>query len=167
MTRNTLRSLRAIALLGIGGSGAFAYGGTVSARPMSDPATYVLRGTGAFSASVAMATVTRLSGDRFRLSLTAEHLPPPTMLRARSARHAYVAWLVDGAVTHGPLCIGAVGLVATGQSGSYAGQGTVATSGVTAVIITAEPTARAYTPIMPALTVLASAGDLGSRVSIL
>jgi hypothetical protein len=126
---------------------------------MIDPAPYILRGTGPFSTSVATATVTRLSPDRFRLSLTAEHLPPPTMLRVQFARHAYVAWLVHGSMTRGPLCIGAVGLVATGVAGTYAGQGTVVISGVTSVIITAEPTAQAYMPIMPALTVLASANN--------
>jgi hypothetical protein len=146
----------AIALLGIGASGAFGYGGTVAARPIIDPATYVLRGTGPFSESVAWATVTRLPGERFRLSLVAAHLPPPTMLRVRSARHAYVAWLVNGRVIGGPLGIGAVGLAATGGPGTFVGQGTVAISLVTSVIVTAEPTAQAHMPTMPVLTVLAS-----------
>jgi hypothetical protein len=100
--------------------------------------------------------VTRLSGDQFRLSLVAAHLPPPTMLRVKVARHAYVAWLVNGRVLHGPLYTGAVRLVATGGPGTYIGQGTVAISGVTSVLITAEPTAQGHLPTMPVLTVLAS-----------
>ena len=156
MTRNSFTRLAAIVLLGIGGSGACGYGGAVSARPMIDPATYLLRGTGPFSKAVAWATVTRLSSDRYRLSLSAMHLPPPTAPRAEFARHAYVAWLVNGTLMHGPLRIGAVGLVATGASGTYTGQGTVAIGGVTSVIVTAEPTTQAHMPIMPMLTVLAS-----------
>ena len=92
--------------------------------------------------------VTRISGGRFRLSLTAEYLPAPTTLHVKFARHAYVAWLVNGAVMQGPLHMAAVGLVAAGGSGNYASQGTVTISGVTSVIITAEPTARAYMPIV-------------------
>ena len=111
-----------------------------------------------FSTAVATATVTRLAGDRFSLSITAEHLPLPTMLHVKFARHAYVAWLVNGRIMHGPLCIAAMGLTAAGEAGQYTGEGTVTISDVTSVIITAEPTARAYMPIMPVLTVLASAG---------
>jgi hypothetical protein len=51
----------------------------------------------------------------------------------------------------------AVGLAPGRECGSYAGQGTVRIGGVTSVIITAEPTAQAEMPILPALTVLASA----------
>jgi len=156
MTRTTMKRLTAIALLGIGGSGAFGSGSPAFARPMIDPATYVLRGTGPFSLSMALANVTRLPGGRYRLSLVAEHLPPPTILRAKFARHAYVAWLVNGKVMDGPMRIAAVGLVVTGGSGNYTGQETVTISGVTSVIITAEPTARAHMPIMPMLAVLTS-----------
>lgn len=157
MMRHTLTRLMAILLLGPGGFGAFVSGGTVAARPMIDQATYVLHGVGPFSAAVARASVTRLSGDRFSLSLTAEHLPPPTIMHVKFARHVYVAWLVNGRIMHGPLCIAAVGLAATAETGDYTGKGTVAISGVTSVIITAEPVAQAHMPILPALAVLASA----------
>ena len=156
MKGNIRMRLATTALLGVCGSGALGSGGAASARPLVDPAMYALRGTGPFGASVATAIVTRLAPDRFRLSLTAAQLPPPTALRARFARHAYVAWLVDGAVMHGPLRMAAVGLAATGAAGSYAGLGTVAIGGVTSVIVTAEPNAHAYMPIMPILPVLAS-----------
>ena len=102
--------------------------------------------------------MTRLSGDQFSLSLTAEHLPQPTLLHVKFERHAYVAWLVDGGVMHGPLRIAAVGLAPTCAHGTYTGKGTVAISKVTSVIITAEPTSQAYMPIMPVLIVLASTG---------
>ena len=150
--------LTAIALLGLGACSAWCLGGVVSARPTIDQAGYILHGTGPFSNSVASAIVTRLGGDRFRLSLTASHLPPPTTLREKFVRDGYVAWLVNGAVMHGPLRMAAMGLVAGGGAGNFAGQGTVTISGVTSVIITAEPTARAHMPIMPVLTVLAGAG---------
>jgi hypothetical protein len=57
---------------------------------------------------------------------------------------------------HGPLRIGGVGLVAGCPSGTYTGRGTVSISGVTSVIITAEPTVQAHMPILPPLTMLAS-----------
>jgi hypothetical protein len=160
MTRKSLRRLAASILLGIGAFSAFGFGGVVAARPAIDPAThvYTLHGTGPFSTSVATAIVTRLSAGRAHLSLTAEHLPSPTMLRAKFARHAYVAWLVSGTVMHGPLHMGAVRLAATHEAGSYFGEGAVTISGVTTVIITAEPTAQAYMPIMPCLMALVSAG---------
>jgi hypothetical protein len=146
-------------LFGLSVSNAYAFGGAASAQPMVDYAGYVLHGSGPFSNSVATAIVTRLGNDRFRLTLIAEHLPPPTILRATFARHAYVAWLVNGGVMHGPLYMAAAGLSATGGVRNYAGQGIVVISGVTSVIITAEPAAHAHVPIMPVLTVLASAGQ--------
>ncbi len=157
MTQSGLKRLAALMLLGLGGFGAFASGGDASAWPTVAPARYVLRGTGLFSRSVALASVIRVSGDQFRLSLSAEHLPPPASLHAKFARRAYVAWLVNGVVMHGPMRLAAVGLASSRDCGSYAGQGTVRIGGVTSVIITAEPTAQAEMPILPALTVLASA----------
>lgn len=157
MTQSGLKRLAALILLGLGGFGVFAAGSQASARPPVAPARYVLRGTGLFSRSVASAIVTRLSSDQFRLSLIAEPLPPPASLHAKFARHAYVAWLVDGVVMHGPMRMAAVGLAPGRECGSYAGQGIVRIGGVTSVIITAEPTAQAKMPILPELTVLASA----------
>ncbi len=158
MKINIIRRLVAIALLGLGGYSAIGSGSAVSARPMIDPARYVLYGTGPFSNSAASAIVTRLAGDRFRLALTAERLPPPTTLHVKFARHAYVAWLVNGVVMRGPMHMTAVGLAASWGSGNYAGQGTVTIGCVTSVIVTAEPTAQVYMPIMPVLTVLSSTG---------
>jgi hypothetical protein len=149
--------MAATVLVSLVGFGVFGFG-AMAARPRVNSTTYVLRGTGQFNKAVASAIVTRLSGDQFRLSLTAEHLPPPTLLHVKFARHAYVAWLVHGDLMHGPMHIAAVGLVSTQEQGSYTGQGTVAISGVTSVIITAEPTTQAHMPILPALTVLACSG---------
>jgi hypothetical protein len=157
MKMNITRLLGTI-LFGLSLSNVYAFGGAASAQPMIDYTGYVLHGSGPFSNSAATAIVTRLGNDRFRLALTAEHLPPPAILRATFARHAYIAWLVNGTVMHGPLHMAAVGLSATGGVGNYAGQGIVVISGVTSVIITAEPAAHAHMPIMPVLTVLASAG---------
>jgi hypothetical protein len=78
-----------------------------------------------------VASVIRVSGDQFRLSLSAEHLPPPASLHARFARHAYVAWLVNGVVMHGPMRLAAVGLESSRECGSYAGQGTTSTFATT------------------------------------
>lgn len=147
-----LAALVATALVGTGWSGA------ASRPPTIRPARYLLRGAGPFSTAVVRATVRRLASDRFSLTLTAEHLPPPTMPRTRFTRHAYVAWLVDGGVRRGPLRIAAVALAPTPVPGTYAGHGSVTIGAVTSVVITAEPTARAYMPIMPLLTVLTSAG---------
>jgi hypothetical protein len=152
-----IRRLVNTILFGLGASSVYPFGGVASAQPMVDRAGYILHGSGPFSNSAATAIVTRLGNDRFHLSLTAEHLPPPMILRAKFARHAYVAWLVHGGVMHGPLHMAAVGLSATRGAGNYAGQGTVVISGVTSVIITAEPAAHAQMPVMPVLTVLASA----------
>ncbi|MGH2410864.1 MAG: hypothetical protein ACRDGS_10930 [Chloroflexota bacterium] len=152
--KHLIRSL--IVLLALGAWSARGFGGAVSARPMIDPTIYVLHGTSPFSASVGSAVVIRLSHDRFRLSLTAEHLPSPTLLRVKFARRAYVAWLVDGAVMHGPMRMCAVGLAFDRRTGIYRGQGSVSMSAVTSVVVTAEPSAQAYMPIMPMLTVLTS-----------
>ncbi|MGH2409594.1 MAG: hypothetical protein ACRDGS_04395, partial [Chloroflexota bacterium] len=148
--------LAAAILLGLGAGSVQAFGGTSSARPMIDPTIYSLHGTGPFSASVGSAVVTRLSRDRFRLSLTGEHLPPPTMLEERFPRHAYVAWLVDGALMHGPMRMGAVGLTLDRRIGTYRGEGSARMTAVTSVVVTAEPPAQAYMPFMPMLMVLAS-----------
>lgn len=158
MAPNTLRRLSAVLVLALVGTCAVLFGSAAFAAMSSDRVSYVLLGTGPFSRAAASATVTRLSGDRFSLTLTADHLPPPTQLHVKFDRHAYVAWLVDGEVMHGPLHMAAVGLAATCQRGTYTGKGTVAIGKVTSVIITAEPTAQAQMPIMPVLTVLASAG---------
>jgi hypothetical protein len=91
MRRNTLPRLIATGLLCLGGFGASKAGSAAAARPMIDRATYMLHGTGPFSKAVARASVTRLSGDRFSLSLTAAHLPPPAIMHVKFTRHAYVA----------------------------------------------------------------------------
>ena len=134
---------------------------TVSAQVQSGtiPAAqrvYVLRGAGPFSQATATATVIRLSSTRFSLSIQAMHLPAPESLRTKFARHAYVAWLVDGTVMHGPMRMAPVGLTFNRQTGAYQGWGTVDMSTVTSVMVSAEPTAKAYMPIMPMTTVLVS-----------
>lgn len=156
MKTHSVTRVTATILLGLGAWSAQDFGGMVSARPMIDPAIYALHGTGPFSTSVGSAVVTRLSGDRFRLLLIAEHLPPPTLPRVKFARRAYVAWLVDGALMHGPMRMCAVGLTLDRRTGTYRGDGSASMSAVTSVVVTAEPTAQAYMPIMPMLTVLAS-----------
>jgi hypothetical protein len=78
------------------------------------------------------------------------------LLRVKFARRAYVAWLVDGALMHGPMRMCAVGLTLDRRTGTYRGDGSASMSAVTSVVVTAEPTAQAYMPIMPMLTVLAS-----------
>lgn len=158
MIRNTVMKLITALLLGFGATGACSLPGAASARPMIDGARYVLHGTGRFRSSTASAIVTRLAVDQFRLSITAAHLPVPMILHVRLARHVYVAWLVDDALMHGPLRMAAVGLIATGAAGTYAGQGIVTISYVTSVIVTAEPTAQGSMPRMPILTVLGGAG---------
>ncbi len=127
--------------------------------------SYVLHGVGPFRRTVATAVVTRLSPTRFSLSLQAEHLPSPELLHTRFPRHAYVAWLVDGMVMHGPMRMCPVGLVFDRQTGTYRAQGSVSIDSVTAVVVTAEPTAQAYMPILPLLTVLTSVGPNQMRVS--
>ena len=158
MAATALRRMSAMLALAVLGTGAIVFGDAAFAQTASSRATYELHGSGPFRRAAASAVVTRLSGDRFRLSLTAEHLPPPTALHGRFARHAYVAWLVRGELLHGPLRIAAVGLAATGAGGTYTGQGTVAIGTVTSVLVSAEPTAQAQLPILPMLTVLSSVG---------
>lgn len=156
MNEKRIARLTATVLLSIAGFSAYGFSDGAAARPAIDPYTYVLQGIRPFTQATAVATVTRLTADRFSVSLAAEHLPAPTIVHAKFARHAYVAWLVNGGVMHGPLRMAAVGLTATGGGGHYAGWGVVRISGITSVIISAEPTAQAYMPILPILTVLAS-----------
>lgn len=115
---------------------------------------YVLRGSGMFSRGLATASVTRLSSTQFSLSLQAEHLPAPGLLLTKFPRRAYVAWLVDGALMRGPMQMRAVGLVFNRRTGTYQGQGLASIGAVNSVIVTAEPSARAYMPILPLLIVL-------------
>ena len=152
MAQHTRVGLATIVLLVLAWSGVSAVVGAQSAQPVN----YVLHGTGQFGKSSASAIVTDLSGNHYRLSLTAKNLPPPATGSGKYARRAYVAWLVNGELMHGPLRIAAVGLAADRVAGSYTGQGTVTMDGVTSVIITAEPTAQARMPIMRVTSVLAS-----------
>jgi hypothetical protein len=159
MTWTTLRRLAAAMLLVSGGLAGVALGGAAAAQPGRAERSFVLRGSGPFSTAVAWATVTCVAANRYHLTLSAEHLPPPMILRDRFPRHAYVAWLVDGTLMHGPLRIAAIALAAGPASQTYSGEGTVTIGAVTSVIISAEPAAAAQMPIMPVLTAMAS----GSR----
>jgi hypothetical protein len=161
MNWTTLRRLAAAMLLVSGGFVAVALGRAAAAQPGCIERSLVLRGSGPFGKAVAWATVTCLAANRYHLTLTAEHLPPPMILRVRFPRHAYVAWLVDGTVMRGPLRIAAIGLAAGPASQTYSGEGTVTIGAVTSVIISAEPAAQAHMPIMPILTVMA--GSSGER----
>ena len=156
MTWTTLRRLTATMLLVSGGLVGIAHGGVAAAQPCRTDRSFVLRRSGPFSKAVAWATVTRLAAGRYDLSLTAEHLPPPMILRVTFPRQAYVAWLVDGTVMHGPLRTAAIGLAAGAVSQTYVGEGTVTIGAVTSVIISAEPAAAAQMPTMPILAVMAS-----------
>ena len=156
MNEKRTARLTATVLLSIVGFSAYGFSDGAAARPAIDPYTYVLQGISPFTQATAVAAVTRLTADRFSVSLAADALPPPTIVHAKFARRAYVAWLVNGGVMRGPLRMAAVGLTATGGDGHYAGRGVVSISGVTSVLISAEPTARAYMPILPILAVLAS-----------
>jgi hypothetical protein len=155
MTWNTIRRLMAIVLLGSGiqGFGAIAFVGTVSARPLIDPARFVLHGSGSFVKSEATAIVSRISNDQFNISLSASHVPALNMLHVAIARHVYVAWFVNGNALHGPGRMGAIALVFQRASGQYVGTGLVAVRNVTSVMVTAEPM---FQPVMPSLTVLES-----------
>jgi hypothetical protein len=50
---------------------------------------------------MASATVAPVSKGDFTVSIVAEHLPAPTMLHVKPARHGYVAWLVNGMAKQG------------------------------------------------------------------
>ncbi|HWE60817.1 MAG TPA: hypothetical protein VHB98_03825 [Chloroflexota bacterium] len=160
MTWNTIRRLTTLVMLGGGiqGFSALGFGGTVSARPMIDPRIFTLHGSGEFSTSEATAIVARLSSDRFSLTLIAKDLPALKTLHLKVACHVYVAWLVNGNTPYGPTLLGIQGSMRQQGSGNYFGQRSVTVRNVTSVIITPEPAAQTFTPITPALAVLASAG---------
>jgi hypothetical protein len=117
---------------------------------------YTLHSAGQFSRATASATVYRASASEFTLQIVVRGLPPAETLHAKPARHAYVGWLINGKVMHGPMHMGAVGLHFDKKTGNYTGKGTVMVNGVTGVIVSAEPTIKAYMPVMPILTVLSS-----------
>jgi hypothetical protein len=121
--------------------------------------TYALHGAGQFSKAMASATVTQISKGDFKVTLVAAHLPSPVMLHVKPARHAYIAWLVNGMAKHNSMASMAhITLMYDKKTGNYIGNGVVMIDEVTSVFVTAEPSAMSHVPAMPEVTALSSMG---------
>ena len=117
---------------------------------------YALHGAGQFSKAMGSATVTRMSKGDFKVTITAEHLPNPSMLHVKPARHAYIAWIVNGMTKKGSMGAAAhIALMLDKKTGNYTAKGTVMIDEVSSVIVTAEPSAMSHAPAMPEVTALA------------
>ncbi len=124
---------------------------------------YALHGSGQFSKTMGSATVSQVSKGDFKVTITAEHLPNPVMLHVKPARHAYVAWLINGMAKHGgAMGTGHLALMWDKKTGNYTAKGSVMIAEVTGVIVTAEPSAMAHAPAMPEVTALTSSMAHGS-----
>jgi hypothetical protein len=121
--------------------------------------TYALHGAGQFSSAMASATVAQLSKGDFKVSITAEHLPNPTMLHVKPARHTYIAWLTNSMAKHGnTMAMAHLALMYDKKTGNYTASGVVMAEAVTGVLVTAEPSAMIHAPAMPEVTALSSMG---------
>jgi hypothetical protein len=148
--------LRALAAGGLT-LGILATAGPAGAAMMSH--TYALHGGNQFAKAMAAATVTQVSKGDFKVSIVAEHLPDPSMLHVKPTRHAYVAWLVNGMARKGStMGMARLALMYDKKTGNYTAGGSVMIDEVTAVIVTAEPSAMAHAPAMPEVTALTSMG---------
>ncbi len=121
--------------------------------------TYALHGVGQFGKAMASATVTQVSKGDFKVSIVALRLPDPAMLHVKPARHAYIAWLVNGmAKKHSMMALAHIALMHDNKTGNYTGSGVVMIDEVTGVIVTAEPSGMTHAPAMPEVTALSSTG---------
>jgi hypothetical protein len=81
------------------------------------------------------------------------------MLHVKPARHAYIAWLVNGMAKHNSMASMAhITLMYDKKTGNYIGNGVVMIDEVTSVFVTAEPSAMSHVPAMPEVTALSSMG---------
>jgi hypothetical protein len=158
MKWSNVRRLAILVVLGCGiqGMSASRFSRTVLARPMIDPTIYVLHGSGPFRTSTATATVARVSGDRYSVTLVARNLPAPDSLHLGVVCHVYEAWLVSGNTLGGPKRVALPGLVLRPGTGTYLGHGSVSMRTITAVVITAQPNAHTPVPSASAFTLLTS-----------
>jgi hypothetical protein len=137
--------------------GALVTVGPVGATMMGH--TYALHGAGQFSKAMGSAVVTQRSKGDFKVTITAEHLPNPSMLHVMPARHAYIAWIVNGmAKKHSMGATAHIALMLDKKTGNYTASGAVMIDQVTSVIVTAEPSAMSHAPAMPEVTALSSMG---------
>jgi hypothetical protein len=121
--------------------------------------TYALHGSGPFSKAMASATVAQVSKGDFKVSIVASHLPSPSMLHVTPARHAYIAWLINGMAKHtGMMGMAHMALMYDKKTGNYTAHGVVMIDEVTSVIVTADSSAMAHAPTMPEVTALSSMG---------
>jgi hypothetical protein len=81
------------------------------------------------------------------------------MLHVMPARHAYIAWIVNGmAKKHSMGATAHIALMLDKKTGNYTASGAVMIDQVTSVIVTAEPSAMSHAPAMPEVTALSSMG---------
>lgn len=123
---------------------------------------YALHGSGQFSKAIGSATVTQISKGDVKVVITAEHLPNPAMLHVKPARHAYVAWLINGMMAKhsGMMGTAHLALMWDKATGNYTAKGTAMIDEVTNIVITAEASPMAHAPTMPEVTALSSMGHM-------
>lgn len=148
--------IRALALAGLVLAAVSAPGAS-SAASMSH--MYALHGSGQFGKAMASASVRQVSNGDFKVTIVAENLPSPTMLRVMPARHTYVAWLIDGMAKKNSMAATAhLALMFDKKTGNYTASGTLMISAVSSVFVTAEPSGMVHAPAMPEVTALSSMG---------
>ena len=108
--------------------------------------------------AMASARVTEVSRDDYRVQITAEGLPAPTMLHVMPERHAYLAWVIDGMAKHGSMmAMGVIPLTWNKATSTWSANRVVMVRHVTRIFVTADKSDMQHMPTMPEVTVLDSA----------
>jgi hypothetical protein len=132
----------------------FSMGSAASAAGMTR--TLQLHGGMYTRKAMATARVTQVSADDYRIQITAQGLPDPTMLHVKPQRHAYQAWVIDGMDKHAMMGILHLALDKAGHT--YRANGVVMLRHVTRIMVTADKSAMQHMPTMPEVTVLDTGG---------
>ena len=110
--------------------------------------------------AMATAKITEVSTDDYRIQITAEGLPAPDMLHVKPARHAYLAWIINGIDKKSMM--GVVPLHAQQSHRQLHGeQGRDDQARQRGIVVTADKGAMQHMPTMPEVTVLTSSMKSG------